>query len=164
MLSHHEIKKLLPHRHPMLLVDAVRELQVGSHIVAVKNITGNEPCYAGLNDHADPRSLAYPCTLIIESFCQAAGILCARMQQEAGCQVEGLMLFGAISHFRFFADALPGDTLEHHVCLEKGLSNAGTFSGVVLAQGRKIAEAERVLFAIRPVELLAGARSATAAC
>jgi 3-hydroxyacyl-[acyl-carrier-protein] dehydratase len=157
MLSHHDIKRLLPHRHPMLLVDAVREIHLGSHIVAVKNITGNEPCYAGLDDGAGPGSLAYPCTLIIESFCQAAGVLCSKMQQEAGSRFEGLILFGAISRFRFYDDALPGDTLEHRVRLEKVLANAGTFSGEVWARGRKIAQVERVVFAIRSAEALAGA-------
>jgi 3-hydroxyacyl-[acyl-carrier-protein] dehydratase len=155
MLSHHEIKSLLPHRHPMLLIDAVRELHLGSHIVAIKNITGNEPCYAGLDEQAGPRSLAYPGTLIIESFCQAAGVLYSKTQQQAGKRVDGLMLFGAISRFRFHDDALPGDTLEHRVRLDKGLANAGTFSGQVWVGGRPIAEVERVVFAIRPAEMLA---------
>jgi len=154
MLSHHEIKSLLPHRHPMLLVDAVKELRPGSDIVAVKNITGAEPCYAGLADQAGPRGLAYPCTLIIESFCQAAGVLYSKTLREAGRLAEGLMLFGAISRFRFFGEAFPGDVLEHRAALERGLAGAGTFSGEVWAGGRKIAEVERVVFAIRPAEVL----------
>ena len=153
MLSHAEIKAIMPHRYPMLLVDAVSESESGA-VLAVKNITGNEPCYSVLSDRADRRDHAYPASLIIESFSQAAGVFYTRLKREEGFVVEGIMLFGSIVGFRFLADAYPGDTLRHHVRLERGFSDAAMFSGEVRVGDRKIAEADSIMIAMRPPEIL----------
>ena len=149
MLSHHEIKQILPHRYPMLLVDSVLSIEPGKEIRAIKNVTGNEACYAGLLDGAPPDAYAYPCSLVIESFCQTAGILYgAALERRGG--IERILLFGSITAFRFHASAYPGDTLQHHVRVEKLLSDSAMFSGEVLVAGTVIADVERLVVAMRP--------------
>lgn len=159
MLSHSQIKHILPHRYPMLLVDAVHTVEPGVHITAIKNITGNEACFAHLVDTIPPAGYAYPQTLIIESFCQAAGIMYALQQQEEADLNAALMLFGSIAKFRFYDDAFPGDTLEHRARLERAITDAAIFSGEVWVKERKIADVERVVVALRPAETLVATSS-----
>jgi 3-hydroxyacyl-[acyl-carrier-protein] dehydratase len=158
VLSHSEIKSILPHRYPMLLVDRVVSLEPGNRITAVKNVTGNEPCFAGLVDGLEPSAYAYPNSLVIESFCQAAGILYAAEQSEVRATGK-VMLFGSIARFRFHADIFPGQTMEHHVRLEKALTDSAVFSGEVRVDGKAVADVERVVVAIRPASVLAAAAS-----
>src|SRR5437667_465529 len=74
--AHERIKGLLPPRYPMLLVDAVRELRAGESIRAAKAVTLDEPAYARTRrGAARAASQGYPTSLVIESFCQTAGIL-----------------------------------------------------------------------------------------
>lgn len=150
MLDQAGIKAILPHRFPMLLVDAVREIEEGARIVAIKAVTGSESCYARLPADASPRSYAYPPTLIIESFCQAAGVLSNRAQ--AVDPERTLMLFGSLSGFALHADVYPGQIMEHHVRIERSLSDAAVFSGEVRVDGTVVATAERIVVAIRPRE------------
>lgn len=154
MLNHAQIKAILPHRYPMLLVDAVRSLEPGIAITAIKAVTGNESCFAQLADTAPRAAYSYPQTLIIESFCQAAGIMYNAAQDETVDLAGMLMLFGSISKFRFYAAVFPGDTLEHRVRLERAISDAAIFSGEVWVGERKIADVDRVVVALRPADVL----------
>jgi 3-hydroxyacyl-[acyl-carrier-protein] dehydratase len=156
LLSHCEIKSILPHRYPMLLVDLVLSMEPGKQLIAIKNVTGNEPCFAGLADGLTPDAYAYPNSLVIESFCQSAGILYAAQQDRINIS-DHLMLFGSISKFQFHADIFPGQTMEHLVRLEKGLTDSAVFSGEVRVDGKLVAEVERVVVAIRPAYVLAAA-------
>ena len=70
MLSNIEIRKLIPHRYPFLLVDKVLELEPGKRIVAIKNVSANEPFFQG---HF-PEFPIMPGVLIIEALAQTAGI------------------------------------------------------------------------------------------
>lgn len=154
MISHAGIKDVLPHRHPMLLVDRVLEVDPGERIVALKNVTANEPCFAGVRDGAPEDAYAYPATLVVESFCQAAGIMYNLLRAQEAAAGDVVMLFGAISSFRFHHDVLPGSTMEHHVRLEKGLADAAVFAGEVRVDGRVVADVDRVVVALRPAEAL----------
>ncbi len=149
MISHRELKDKLPHRHPMLLVDLVLSIDPGKEIHAIKNVTGNEPCYARLAGGAPEAAYAYPCSLVIESFCQTAGILYGA-GMEGGVAAGKTMLFGSITGFRFHGNAYPGDTLHHRVLVEKLLSDSAMFSGKVLVGETLIAEVERLVVAVRP--------------
>lgn len=144
----------------MLLVDAVLEIQDGATIVAVKNVTCNEPCFAHLSDSAPSSAYAYPPTLVIESFCQAAGILANRARE--GDSRDTVMLFGSLSGFRFISPIHPGDRMEHHVLLERMLADAAIFSGEVRVEGRVVASAERVVVALRSASVLDHAAGAHA--
>jgi 3-hydroxyacyl-[acyl-carrier-protein] dehydratase len=156
VLSHSAIKSILPHRYPMLLVDLVLLLEPGKQLSAIKNVTGNEPCYAGLQDGLAPEAYAYPHSLVIESFCQAAGILYSA--QDSGLDTsDKVMLFGSIAKFRFHVDIFPGQTMEHLVRLDKALTDSAVFSGEVRVDGILVAEVDRVVVAIRPANVLAAA-------
>lgn len=104
MLSNVEIRKLIPHRFPFLLVDKVLELEQGKRIVAIKNVTANEPFFQG---HF-PEYPIMPGVLIVEALAQTAGICTAE-----GTDGNGkLGLFAAIDTMKFKRPVLPGDTLK----------------------------------------------------
>jgi 3-hydroxyacyl-[acyl-carrier-protein] dehydratase len=162
MIGHAEIKLILPHRHPMLLVDAVLNVEPGARIVAIKNISLNEPCFADAARERRPAPPSYPAVLLIESFCQAAGILEALSRGATRPAQDHVMLFGAMANVEFHDDAHPGDTLIHHVRLETALSDAAVFSGEVRTSDRLIATIGRVIVAIRPASALRAVAAAPA--
>lgn len=149
LLNHAQIKRLLPHRYPMALVDAVMSVEPGVRIVAIKNVTGNEPCFATLPDDADWPAYAYPGSLMMESFGQASGLLfLLGMQQQI--ELDGtVMLFGAATRCRFEGEAFPGDTLEHRARLERTFTDAAIFRGEVWVSDRRIVTIERMVMALR---------------
>lgn len=155
LLSHAQIKDLLPHRHPMLLVDGVLSLEAGSRIVAVKCVTGSEPCFAHLPEGSGPRSYAYPRSLVVESFGQAASIIYCAWKREQGTMPEQVMLFGSARRCRFEGDIFPGETMEHRARLEHSFSDAAIFSGEVWAGARRIVEVGQIIVVLRPAEVLA---------
>lgn len=99
-----EIETILPHRYPFLLVDRVLELEPGKRIVAIKNVSRNEPFFQG---HF-PGYPIMPGVLIIEAMAQAAGILAYRSSQEAAGK---LVYFLGIERARFRRPVVPGDQL-----------------------------------------------------
>lgn len=105
-----DIKNYLPHRYPFLLVDRVLELEVGKSIVALKNITFNEPQFTG---HF-PAQPIMPGVMIIEALAQATGILA--FKSEVGKPIDGqiYMLVG-VDKVRFKRMVEPGDQLRLEV-------------------------------------------------
>ena len=105
-----EVKNFLPHRYPFLLVDRVLELEVGKSLVALKNITFNEPQFTG---HF-PAQPIMPGVLIIEALAQATGILA--FKSEVGKPKDGqiYMLVG-VDKARFKRMVEPGDQLRLEV-------------------------------------------------
>lgn len=101
-----EIKKLLPHRYPFLLVDRVVEIELGKHILAYKNITANEEVF---NGHFPNRPI-FPGVMIIEAMAQAAGLLgfATVNKQETD---DSLYLFAGADDVRFKRPVVPGDRL-----------------------------------------------------
>ena len=100
-----EVRRLLPQTHPMLMVDRVREIDPGKKIVAIKNVTGNEPFFEG---HF-PDLAIMPAALILEGLAQAT-ILLARKSAppaEPGTKPP-IYLFGSI-HARMLRPVFPGD-------------------------------------------------------
>lgn len=150
MLSHAEIKGLLPHRYPMLLVDAVRSIDRWESIVGIKNVTANEPCYADLGEAAAPEHYAYPCSLILESLAQTAGILLNGYWQELAAADDVVLLFASLAGARFTGeDVFPGDTLEHRTRLQKQPSNVAILRGEVWVREKLIAEIDRIVVTYR---------------
>lgn len=152
MLSAARIAEILPHRFPMLLVDRVTELEPGRGLTALKAVTVNEPWYREL-----PAGHGYPAVLLIESWCQAAGVLAAWDSPNPDVLSGQVMLFGSMSGIRFHGEVLPGDVVEHHVRLVRALSDTVIFEGESLVAGRRVLEAERVVMAMRPAEVLSAA-------
>ncbi len=101
-----EIKKLLPHRYPFLLVDRVVEIELGKSILAYKNITANEEVF---NGHFPDRPI-FPGVMIIEAMAQAAGLLgFASVNKKEGD--NSLYLFAGADGVRFKRPVVPGDRL-----------------------------------------------------
>ncbi len=105
-----DVKNYLPHRYPFLLIDRVLELEVGKTLVAIKNVTFNEPQFTG---HF-PAQPIMPGVMIIEALAQATGILA--FKSEVGKPIDGqiYMLVG-VDKVRFKRVVEPGDQLRLEV-------------------------------------------------
>jgi 3-hydroxyacyl-[acyl-carrier-protein] dehydratase len=103
MLSNIEIRKLIPHRYPFLLVDKILELEPGKRAVGIKNVSANEPFFQG---HF-PDYPIMPGVLIVEALAQTAGIAIAVMEEGSG----KMGLFAGIDGVKIKRQVIPGDTL-----------------------------------------------------
>lgn len=148
------LRRLLPHRFPMLLVDEVTELVSGEHLVARKAISGNEPWYARMADAREFADLAYPKTLLIESWCQSAGVLATVDRPNPDVTRGQVMLFGSISGIEFHSDVFPGEVVEHHVEVFRALPDTLLVTGTSTASGRPVLSVSRVVMTFRPAEAL----------
>lgn len=104
MLTNVEIRKIIPHRYPFLLVDKVIEVEPGVKCVAVKNVTANEPFFQG---HF-PQQPIMPGVLIVEALAQTGGIAVALIEKDSG----KLGVFTGISSMKFRKQVVPGDILK----------------------------------------------------
>jgi beta-hydroxyacyl-ACP dehydratase FabZ len=131
-----EIMKLLPHRYPFILVDRVVELIVGDKIVALKNVTINEPFFRG---HF-PGNPIMPGVLIVEALAQAGGVLFAVSQPED--KRGGPVYFMGMDKVRFRKPVVPGDQLFLEVKILNIRLRAVKMSGVATVGAKCVAEAE----------------------
>ncbi|MGY3772946.1 3-hydroxyacyl-ACP dehydratase FabZ [Tetragenococcus solitarius] len=129
-----EIKEIIPHRFPMLLIDRIEELEEGKRIVAKKNVTVNEPFFQGHFPH-EP---VMPGVLIVEAMAQAGAVSLLSLEQFRGKTAY----FGGIDKAKFRQKVTPGDTLMLEVELLKVKASAGIGKGVARVDGKKVAEAE----------------------
>ena len=113
MLTNVEIQKIIPHRYPFLLVDKVIEVEAGKRVVAIKNVTINEPFFQG---HF-PGYPVMPGVLILEALAQASGIAVALEDANKG----KLGLFAGVESMKFKRQVVPGDVLklESEILVEK---------------------------------------------
>ncbi len=110
MMDIQEVMQYLPHRYPFLLVDRVLECEPGKSIVALKNVTINEPFFMG---HF-PHHAVMPGVLIIEALAQAAGILSFKSMNRKS-DTQSLYYFVGIDNARFKKPVTAGDQLILHV-------------------------------------------------
>lgn len=134
MLTIEEIKEIIPHRYPMLLIDRVEELEAGKSIKAKKNVSVNEPFFQGHFPH-EP---VMPGVLIVEAVAQAGAVALLSMEEFKGKTAY----FGGIDKAKFRKKVVPGDTLVLEVELTKVRSSAGCGKGIAYVDGKKVAEAE----------------------
>jgi len=147
------ILKALPHRYPFLMVDRVIKIRGDQSGIGIKNVTANEPCFAHLGETTGPNSYAYPCSLILESFAQTAGILMNGRWKQMGERQDSVLLFASLSGARFTGEEVfPGDTLEHRTCLERQLSHVAILRGEVWVRERQIAEIDRIIVKYRNLQ------------
>lgn len=130
-----EIKKCLPHRYPMLLVDKIESYTVDECAVGVKNVTANEPFFQG---HFPAKEIM-PGVLIIEAMGQTAGVLvCKTMSFEKS---GDLVYFMSIENAKFRKLVVPGDVLKLHVTKERSRGKVWRFKGEAYVDGVLVAEA-----------------------
>lgn len=133
-LSIDEIMKLLPHRYPMLLVDRIIECDDQKRIVAIKNVTANEPFFQG---HF-PGVPVMPGVLQIEAMAQAGGVLLNRVANIAG----RIPYFMAIDKAKFRRVVKPGDQLRIEVEITNLRARAVRLAAKALVDGAVASEAE----------------------
>lgn len=133
-LTIQEIKEIIPHRYPMLLVDRVEELEEGKRVVAKKNVTINEPFFQGHFPH-EP---VMPGVLIVEAMAQAGAVALLSLEDFRGKTAY----FGGLDKAKFRKKVTPGDTLILEVEIIKVKSTAGIGKGIAYVDGKKVAEAE----------------------
>lgn len=130
-----EIMDILPHRYPFLLIDRVVELVRMQRIVAIKNVTINEPFFQG---HF-PTYPIMPGVLIVEAMAQAGGAL---LLTEIPNRHDKLVLFTGIDQAKFRAPVVPGDQVRIEVEVLKMRSRGATMRGNAYVGGKLVCEAE----------------------
>lgn len=139
-----QIFELLPHRFPFLLVDRVLEIELGRRIVALKNVTFNEPFFPGHFPHHP----VMPGVLVIEAMAQAAAILAFKTAGVLPNDGQVVYLAG-IDEARFKRPVVPGDQLHLHVELERHLRGVWKFSARALV-GDVLASEAVLMCTMRP--------------
>lgn len=132
-----QIRAMLPHRYPFLLVDRVTECVPGEHLTAIKNVTINEPFFQG---HF-PEKPVMPGVLIIEALAQASGIL-AFITEGDQRDENVLFFFVGIDGARFKRPVLPGDRVELKTRLLRRRRDVWKFATEAVVDGRRAALAE----------------------
>lgn len=137
-----EIVNYLPHRYPFLLIDRVIEFNAGKSLVAIKNVTINEPFFAG---HFPGRPIM-PGVLILEAMAQATCILANKSPTitEPGDHRKYLHLFAGIDNARFKRMVEPGDQLHLNVQLLKCKQGIWKFSGVATVDKEIVCSADMI--------------------
>lgn len=137
-----EIFKYLPHRYPFLLVDRVLECDPGKSLVAIKNVTINEPFFQG---HF-PMQPVMPGVLILEALAQAAGILAFKTANATPSEDLVYYMVG-IDNARFREPVGPGDQLSLHVKLNRSIKTIWKFGGEARV-GSKVAATADLMVAV----------------
>jgi len=143
----YEILKYLPQRYPVLMIDRVKEIEPGKRIVALKNVSANEPHFQG---HFPGRPIM-PGVLILEAMAQAAGVLVFSAPEMIERKDRVVYYYVGIDNARFKKPVVPGDVLELDVTIERSLRGIGKFSCVARVAGKTVAEAT-ILCSVRPVD------------
>src|SRR5664280_3628221 len=134
ILDINQIRAILPHRYPFLLVDRIVEMDA-EHIVGIKNVTHNEPFFTG---HF-PDFPVMPGVLIVEAMAQTAGVLVLKTVPDRD---RKLVLLVAIENARFRRPVVPGDTLRMEMKILKRKASVAKMAGVATVDGVVVAEAE----------------------
>ncbi len=129
-----EILNILPHRYPMLLVDRVLEIEPGQRIVGLKNVSANEPFFAG---HFPGRPVM-PGVLIIEALAQCGGLL---LMGGLKNPEDKVIYFLSVDGVKFRRPVIPGDQLILELDLVQGRGKRGKLKGVARVDGTVAAEA-----------------------
>jgi 3-hydroxyacyl-[acyl-carrier-protein] dehydratase len=129
-----EIMSILPHRYPFLLIDRIVELERKTRIVAIKNVTVNEPHFTG---HF-PDFPIMPGVLIVEAIAQAGGAL---LLTEIPDRDTKLMVFAGIDSAKFRRPVVPGDQLRIEVKVLNWRTTAVRLQGTVTVDGKVACEA-----------------------
>jgi 3-hydroxyacyl-[acyl-carrier-protein] dehydratase len=133
-LDINEIRAILPHRYPFLLVDRIVEMEP-ERIVGIKQVTANEPFFQG---HF-PDFPVMPGVLIVEAMAQTAGVLVLSSIPD---RASKLVLLVAVENARFRRPVVPGDTLRMEMKVIKKKASVAKMAGIATVDGLVVAEAE----------------------
>lgn len=134
-----ELREILPHRYPFLLVDRILEVEEGRRAVGLKNVTANEPFFQG---HF-PGRLVMPGVLILEAMAQVGAVAVLTLPGFKG----KIPLFAGADNVRFRKTVTPGDQLRIEVSLSKLRGNIGKGVAKALVGQEVVAEAELIFAA-----------------
>jgi beta-hydroxyacyl-ACP dehydratase FabZ len=130
------IMRRLPHRYPFLLIDRIITIVPGESILALKNVTMNEPFFQG---HF-PNQPVMPGVLIVEALAQAGGVLASEIR---GPDKQGeIIYFMGMDHVRFRRPVVPGDQLVLEARVLKMRAKVAKMAGRALVDEQLVAEAE----------------------
>ncbi len=132
-----KIMEMLPHRYPFLLIDRIIELVPDKRVVAIKNVTFNEPQFQG---HF-PGSPVMPGVLIIEAMAQAGGVLAVNSSPFKG-KKNDLIYFMSIDKVRFRQPVVPGDQIVFKIEVLKLKTKVAKIRGEAFVDDNLVAEAE----------------------
>jgi 3-hydroxyacyl-[acyl-carrier-protein] dehydratase len=135
IMNFEEVKKLVPQRYPFLFIDKVVELEEGKRVVCLKNVSGNEPFFAG---HF-PEYAIMPGALTLEALAQAAIILFKKSFKQDNNPGAVFLLAGVKASF--VKPVFPGDQLFLEIDVEKVVSNAAMVRGIARVGGDTVAKA-----------------------
>lgn len=132
-----KVMEFLPHRYPFLMIDKVVEFEAGIRLLAVKNVTYNEPHFTG---HF-PHNPIMPGVLILEALAQASGLLSMKTLTERGESFGEYYLVG-VDNARFKRSVVPGDQLMLEAVCVKNKRNIWTFATSATVDGQLIVSAD----------------------
>jgi 3-hydroxyacyl-[acyl-carrier-protein] dehydratase len=139
MLNIEQIKEIIPHRYPFLLIDKITELEPGTRAVGIKAVTINEPFFQG---HF-PEYAVMPGVLIVEALAQVGAVSVLSLEENRG----KLAFFAGIDNFRFKTQVRPGDTLTLEI--ELTAFRRGIGKGHAVAKvGEQVAAEGDLMFAL----------------
>ena len=139
-----EVLKNLPQRYPILMIDRVKHCETNKRIVALKNVSANEPYFQG---HFPGRPIM-PGVMILEAMAQAAGVLIISGDKGTDHH-QNIYYYVGIDDARFKKPVIPGDQLELEVTFDRAMRGIGKFNCVARVAGEVVAEAS-ILCTIAP--------------
>lgn len=140
MLDIRQIQEIIPHRYPFLLIDRILELESGVRAVGMKNVTMNEPFFAG---HF-PDYPVMPGVLIVEALAQVGAVAILSVPENKG----RIALFAGIDEVRIRGQVLPGDTLRLEMEITRMKGKIGKGRAVASVEGKTVLDGE-LMFALQ---------------
>ena len=139
MLDIEQIKEIIPHRYPFLLVDRILEVEEGKKAVGLKNVSANEEFF---NGHF-PDYPVIPGVLIVEALAQVGAVAMLKKEENQG----RLAFFAGIDNCRFKKQVRPGDQLRLEVEIVRARGSIGKGKGIATVDGELVCETD-IMFAL----------------
>ncbi|MGW7362913.1 3-hydroxyacyl-ACP dehydratase FabZ family protein [Streptomyces sp. NPDC054841] len=155
-----EIKRRIPHRDPVLLVDRVTGVEPGVRLTAIKKVSAAEPSGRRVVDTLGTDDVdLFPTSLVLESWAQAAVLLACWDQPNPDVLTGMVELAVSLADTEVLRPVRAGDVLEHHVELTRVTGDVATLSGTCRADGQVVARIGELFVAARPARSLLAGRS-----